>query len=564
MGVLAVLTGLAGGMGCALVDRWRPTTLWNTGRARPEADLRAWIEADAHFADGVLRELQGDLPAAMQAFRRALSAAPHDEELAREVARRFLRYAEPAQALEILQPFAETSVSPELHLLRAEVCAQLNRRQDALAALKTARRLGAAPASVLPRLGLVLQQSADPKTAPELLDILKDLMAASDADAESLLVLADWYNRLAALSPQERPHTTAQLQALAERVAARNPDAPEQQFGLAELFLRTGQVESALSWYERALQRIPSQAPLRRLTLARMADLYLQSSRPQQAAGALQALLELDPTNLQAHFALGNLALESHRHAEAAESYRRVLALNPKFEPAYYNLAQALLALDRPGDALAVLQTARENIGQTFLLEYLSGLACSQRRDYSAARQHFIAAEIIAKAADTNRLTAPLYFQLGVAAERTGDFEAAVRHFETCLRLDPNFHPAQNYLGYMWAERGLNLEQARQLIEKAVAAHPRNSAYLDSMAWVLFQLGRPEEALPWMERALEHMDEPDATLYDHFGDILAALGRLAEARQAWQRALELEPENQAIRKKLEAPSQKQAGSPEAP
>ncbi len=564
MGALAVLMGMTGGTGCALVDRWRPSALWGTGLNRSEADLRAWIEADAQFADGVLRELQGDLPGAMQAFRRALSAAPHDEELAREVARRFLRYAEPAQALEILQPFAETSASPELHLLRAEVCAQLNRRQEALAALKTARRLGATPASVLPRLGLVLQESTDPKAAPELLDSLKDLMTASDADAETLLVLADWYGRLAALSPQERPHSTARLQALAERVAALNPNPPEQQFGLAELFLRTGQIESALSWYERALQQIPSQAPLRRLILARLADLYLRSPRPQQAAGPLQALLELDPTNLQAHFVLGNLALENHRHAEAAESYRRVLALNPRFEPAYYNLGQALLALDRPEEALTVLQKARENIGQSFLLEYLSGLACSQRRDYSAARQHFIAAEIIAKATDTNQLTAPLYFQLGVTAERTGDFEAAVRHFETCLRLDPNFHPAQNYLGYMWAERGLNLEQARQLIEKAVAADPRNSAYLDSMAWVLFQLGRPEEALPWMERALEHMDEPDATLYDHFGDILAALGRRAEALQAWQRALELEPENQAIRKKLEALSPKQAGFPEAP
>jgi len=548
--------------GCAAPGRWHRAVLWS--RDRGNAELRGQVEADAHFAEGVLCETRGDLPGAVQAFQRALAAAPADEELAREVARRFLRYAQPALTLEVLQPFAATSQSSELHLLRAEANLQLNQHARAFEALKTARERGAAPAAMLPVLGALLQQASAQQGDADLLEFVKALMNAPEADAESLLVLGDWYARLSTLSAAERSRAGDQLRSLATRIAALNPQTPEHQFGLAELFLRAGQPETAVTWYERALREMPPRAPLRRLALARLADLHLQSSRPQQAAEPLRALLELDPTNVQAHYVLGNLAMDDNRPADAVDAYRRALAINPKFEPAYYNLAQALLAVGRPDEALAILEQARQTIGQTFLLEYLSGLACNQRRDYATARQHFTAAEVIAKATDTNRLTAPLYFQLGVTAERTGDFDAAVRHFETCLRLDPNFHPAQNYLGYMWAERGQNLERARELIEKAVQAEPRNSAYLDSMAWVLFQLGRPDQALPWMERALEHMEEPDATLYEHLGDILAALGRLDEARRAWQRALEIEPHNQTVRQKLHTPPAPQARPSQAP
>lgn len=548
--------------GCVAPGRCHRAALWTRDRA--DAELRAQIEADAHFAEGVLCETRGDVPGAVQAFRRALAAAPTDEELAREVARRFLRYSQPALALEVLQPFADTSRSPELHLLRAEAYIQLTRPEPAFEALQVARQQGAAPAAVLPLLGLLLQPPTGLQTGADLLEFVKALMSAPEADVESLLVLGDWYGRLSTLSATERARATAQLRDLAQHIAALNPETPEQQFGLAELFLRTGQPDAAVPWYERALEQLPRQAPLRRLALARLADLHLQSARPQQAAAPLRALLELDPTNLQAHFVLGNLALEDNRPADAVDAYRRALAINPRFEPAYYNLAQALLALGRPEDALTTLEQARQTIGQTFLLEYLSGLACNQRRDYATARQHFTAAEVIAKATDTNRLGAPLYFQLGVTAERTGDFDAAVRYFETCLRLDPNFHPALNYLGYMWTERGQNLDRARELIEKAVQAEPRNSAYLDSMAWVLFQLGRPEEALSWMERALQYMEEPDATLYDHLGDILAALGRLDEARGAWQRALELEPHNSTVRQKLQTPPTPQARPSQTP
>jgi tetratricopeptide (TPR) repeat protein len=78
------------------------------------------------------------------------------------------------------------------------------------------------------------------------------------------------------------------------------------------------------------------------------------------------------------------------------------------------------------------------------------------------------------------------------------------------------------------------------------------------MGWVVFKLGQPSEALPWILKAIERNEEPDATLFDHLGDIHAALKQMDRAREAWQKSIAIEP-SEAISKKL-----KDAGSPVSP
>ena len=102
----------------------------------------------------------------------------------------------------------------------------------------------------------------------------------------------------------------------------------------------------------------------------------------------------------------------------------------------------------------------------------------------------------------------------------------------------------------MWAEHGIKLDKARELIEKAVKTEPKNAAYLDSLAWVLFKLNQPKEALTYALKAVELCDPPDATLYDHVGDIYAALKQLDKAREAWRKSLSIE-QNADVRKKLD-------------
>jgi Flp pilus assembly protein TadD len=163
----------------------------------------------------------------------------------------------------------------------------------------------------------------------------------------------------------------------------------------------------------------------------------------------------------------------------------------------------------------------------------------------------YTSAELLAKASEPSSLTETFYYQLGVAQERSGSFEDAERTFRKCLQMAPEDAETLNYLGYSWADRGVNLEEARALIEKAVKLKPEEPAYLDSLAWVLYKLKQPQAALVPMEKAVRLSDKtPDATLFDHLGDIRAASGDAAGAREAWRKALELEPSD-ALRRKLE-------------
>lgn len=167
---------------------------------------------------------------------------------------------------------------------------------------------------------------------------------------------------------------------------------------------------------------------------------------------------------------------------------------------------------------------------------------------------------MVASATDSNRLTHSFYFQFGSACERAGKIGEAEKLFEKSLKLSPDFAEALNYLGYMWAERGTNLTKAREMIEHAVKLSPTNAAYLDSLGWVLFKQGHPKEALPKIEKAVELNKDPDATLFDHLGDIHAALNQQEKAREAWKKSLELEP-NKDIEKKLKSGSPPAGSSP---
>jgi tetratricopeptide (TPR) repeat protein len=152
--------------------------------------------------------------------------------------------------------------------------------------------------------------------------------------------------------------------------------------------------------------------------------------------------------------------------------------------------------------------------------------------------------------AESDRTTLETYYLLGTARERTGDHQRAAEAFEKLLAVEPDFAPALNYLGYMWAERGENLDRALELTQRAVEIDPDNGAYVDSLGWAHYQLHNYEEAREHLERAVKLTPE-DSVVLEHLGDVYLALGIRDKARDLYQQALELEGENAAqIRRKL--------------
>jgi Flp pilus assembly protein TadD len=127
-------------------------------------------------------------------------------------------------------------------------------------------------------------------------------------------------------------------------------------------------------------------------------------------------------------------------------------------------------------------------------------------------------------------------FMRGAMYERMKQYDAAEAEFRKVLSANPEHAGALNYLGYMLADRNVRLDEAHDLIKKAVDLDPDNGAYLDSLGWVYYRQGRLNEAEDLLLRAIGHMGG-DPTVHDHLGDVYLKLGKTREAVVQWQASL---------------------------
>jgi tetratricopeptide (TPR) repeat protein len=552
---VVVATGilLVAGCGTAPGRKTSPSSVKAAAAVKRErADGRSLerrAEAHAHYAAGVLREMNDEQSAATDQYYQAAMLDPDDEGLILDVSRRLLATKQPERALEVVKrAAARPDASGQIYARLGLIYAQLGKTEQAAAADREAIKKSPGLLAGYQNLFLGYLHNKQPR---EALNVLEAAGRQRDADGDFLIGLAELYASLGTQVPAEKESTKAKALACLDRASKTSPLTPLLRLKLADGFNLLGESSKAAELYLEVLKAPPDLPMVEERVRANLTSIYLRDSDHKRAAEQLRAILSRDPTNPQAHYFLGRLALEEKKPAEAADHFSKTILLSPDLESAYYYLALAQINLNKESEALATLDKARQKFSQSFALEFYTALAYSRQKAYAQALEHFVAAEVIAKATDPGLLSEDFYFQLGATCERKGDYTQAEQYFEKSLQLAPDFAEAMNYLGYMWAERGMKLEKARELIEKAVKAQPKNGAYLDSMAWVLFKLNQPAEALPYAIKAAELIDPPDAVLYDHLGDIYAALKQPEKAREAWRKALSLEP-NEEIRKKLES------------
>ncbi len=490
---------------------------------------------------------------ALEEFYQAAAQDPDNETLTIDLSRKLLQSKQPEKAIQLLTKSSERpNASGAIFAQLGFAFSQLGKADQAMAANRAAIKKD--PRSIAGYQNLYLNFSQAKKNA-EALKVLDEAASRSDVSAEFLLSVSEFYQNFAIQVPSQREAIRAKALSALKRADKVAPDNSSVHLRLADGFSALGDQKRATQLYLEVLKDLPDVPLLRERIHSKLTEIYLRDKDHKAAMEQLQAIVRDDPSNAQAYYFLGSIAFEENRLSEALDNFSKTILLNRNFEQAYYDLALTQISLNKTSDALATLDTARKKFSENFVTEFWTGMAYSHQKEYKSALRYFTSAEIIARASDPKRLNKEFYFQAGAAAERSGDLAQAEKYFGKCLELSPEFPEAQNYLGYMWAEHGTNLDRAKELIEKAVKAEPKNAAYLDSLGWVYYKMEKPKEGLDYILKAVELSEQPDATLYDHLGDVYAALRQQGKAREAWEKSLALEA-NEDVRKKLEAKSEK--------
>jgi tetratricopeptide (TPR) repeat protein len=334
----------------------------------------------------------------------------------------------------------------------------------------------------------------------------------------------------------EQPDSALRYYQLAEQAAPENRMLKRHSFNL---YLHLNDYPAAIDKARQMLELAPDDRNIR-LQLAR---LYYQQDDRRNALEQFLLLSQKDSTSTEALYTVARLKLEQKQYAEAAGYFRRTLKLLPRLSEGWLNLGICQLALGQTDSAVAYFKKSRRH-GNRMRLDYIMGYAYAQLEQYSQAIPHYL------KIYPKYKKDPSFLFNVAVAYERSGQFDRAVEYFRKVLALQPGNHAALNYLGYMYAERGINLDEAGEMISKALKAQPDNPYYIDSMGWVYFKLGNLSGALAELDRAVQFMPD-DATLREHLGDIYYALAQKDKALEQWQKALELDPKKEEVKKKIE-------------
>ena len=281
-----------------------------------------------------------------------------------------------------------------------------------------------------------------------------------------------------------------------------------------------------------------------RVVFERIGAVLMRANQRDIAKKVFLKTLNFDPENPYALFYLGRMEADSSRYDAAKVYFDRLVAADSTVPDGWTNLAFLYQQKKQLDSAEMVLElpsrhviSDRDNI-QFFLAQILSQKNMS---DSAIA----VLKNAIVEGGDTVRAL----FQTGAEYEKVKNFEKASEAFELLLTIEPNHHPTLNYFGYMLADRGERLPEALDMIERAIKSEPESGAYLDSYAWVLYKLGRYQEALVQIQKAVAKTNN-DPVVIEHLGDIQFALGNVQNARDAWTTALAFDPNNKGLQAKL--------------
>jgi tetratricopeptide (TPR) repeat protein len=500
-------------------------------------------KALAYYVSGLIHRSRDEKTQSMEDFTQVVLLDPTREDLREVMIQESFRNSDYKKAIEILKTSVQRKPDSFSHWLLLSVAYRAEKQwTKAAESVKTALRLD--PTKILAHEVLfeTTQELEGPEKAKKVLD---RAARQQSSDHQFWVKLADLY----ATHSTRFPHLGIEKEEiiqLYDRAMHLNADDPVVLTRVADFHVTSQDYPKAIELYKKILTLQQNVENVRlRLGLA-----YVAKGDKKQAIEEFQQIVQKEPFRYQVFTMIGELYEELKEWEQALAHYRLSLGANPNQLVPHLKIVLLEMRNKRNEEVLKQLAVAREKFPNTPQISYFYGLAYSESKDYPKAIEYFEEASRLASASNPEMLDGVFHFYYGAALERNGQFDRAVTAFKKAIELNPDYADAYNYLGFMYADKKQNLEEAHDLIEKALAYEPENGAFLDSFGWVLFRLGKFDKALLYLQEAAKWTRD-DAVIFDHMGDVYREMGKHVDALEYYEKAKSLDPSNKEILQKLE-------------
>jgi tetratricopeptide (TPR) repeat protein len=515
-----------------------------------------------HYARARLYALDNHLPEAAEALDKAIKLDPRSSYLRMIMAELQLALGDEKQAVRSVEDaLIQDPDYIDAHLLLGSLLLNRQDFKGAIQHLNRAVELDPTQEKIYLQLAVAYVRVGDTDGA---IAILKRQLVQNPASVSARMALARLYRQLG-------------LTALAEQTYSefidQHPLEPQGYAELARLYQSLGKGEQALATIQRGISANPSEDGIR----YQLVRVLVELGQIDQALGELRVMLEENPARIEAQRLVGLLLIEKKDWEAAGEAFQQLLVLEPLHDQGLFYLGMVRENQERWPEAIAVFEKIASD--SDFFLDATSHLGYLYYRTgqidkaiqllelrlhntegrsqlftflaslYEEKDDMVNAGAWLKKGLEVFPESADLYYHRGLLLERQGDRKGALADMRRAIELDNKYYEAMNFIAYSYAEQGEQLEEALNLARRALEFN-NEGHIVDTLGWVLFKMGRFSEARGELETAAALLPK-DALVLEHLGDLYLKLELLDKASAIYGRALELSPDNEQLRKKLQ-------------
>jgi tetratricopeptide (TPR) repeat protein len=486
--------------------------------------------ADNHLLLGRLYVLNKDYGKAEGQFKAAMQTDPSSDEAVVNLALLYNEEGDTKKAAETLTSVPDPQRTSKINSTLGFTYEQQKEYKKAIAAYQKALEQDKENLDAMRGLAQNLYNDNQMDAALQQWRMVQE---ADPQDAQAPLRMSEIYRREGKFD---------QAMSSLKRAESLQQDLLEAPYDEAIILEAQGKYDEAAAVLQRLVSRSESpdgnytsgERNNRSLFLERLGNVYREAGKTQLALDTFNKMVDLGGAEASRGYQeIIDTYREQKQWTDATRTAQEAVHKLPEDRDLKLTLAQELADDGKPEQGIQIAKSQLSGKPEDRTVYFALSQIYSRQKHWKEAEEALLDAQKLASKPEDQEYVS---FLLGALYDRQKKYDQAERSFRQVLQMDSNNSMTLNYLGYMLADRNTHLEEALNLIKRAVELDPQNGAYLDSLGWVYFRLGNYDQAEENLRRAADKTPN-DATVQDHLGELYAKTGKLKMAAVHWERAL---------------------------